>query len=320
VKGKDNVGATMDSMELEREKGITIQSAATTCAWKEENINIIDTPGHVDFTIEVERSLRVLDGAIMVLCGVAGVQSQSLTVDRQMRRYNVPRITFINKLDRQGSNPWKGIEDIRNVLRHNAAAIQIPLGLEAEHQGVADLVKLKAYYFEGPKGEEVITRDIPEQYLGMVAEKRREMLERLAEVDDTIAEHFIEEKEPTVEVLQAAIRRATIALKVRQHNSQPLHPLLPAISLLQALNTSVCFVLGYFLRSVRSRDDGHCLQEQGYSALVGRCDGVPSQSDRRVELRRAARRARPGHQCVRGIPDHLALGHQEALRRLGVQA
>jgi len=237
VKGKDNVGATMDSMELEREKGITIQSAATSCVWKQDNINLIDTPGHVDFTIEVERSLRVLDGAIMVLCGVAGVQSQSLTVDRQMRRYNVPRITFINKLDRQGSNPWKGIEDIRNVLRHNAAAIQIPLGLESEHQGVVDLVKQVAYYFEGPKGETVVEREVPEEYKGMVAEKRREMLERLAEVDDTIAELFIEEKDPSVEVLQAAIRRATIALKFvpvmmgSAYKNKGIQPLLDAVNL-----------------------------------------------------------------------------------------
>ena len=168
VKGKDLVGATMDSMDLEREKGITIQSAATFCQWGANNINIIDTPGHVDFTIEVERSLRVLDGAIMVLCGVAGVQSQSLTVDRQMRRYNVPRITFINKLDRQGANPWKGIEDIRGVLRHNAAAIQVPMGLEGEHQGVIDLVRMQSYFFEGPKGEEVSTKPIPPEYDQMV--------------------------------------------------------------------------------------------------------------------------------------------------------
>jgi elongation factor G len=180
---------------------------------KDSEINIIDTPGHVDFTIEVERSLRVLDGAIMVLCGVAGVQSQSLTVDRQMRRYNVPRITFINKLDRQGSNPWKGIEDIRNVLRHNAAAIQIPMGLENEHQGVIDLVKREAHFFEGPKGETVLTKPIPSEYDALVKEKRHEMIERLAEVDEDIAESFLAEEDPSVERLQAAIRRQTIALK-----------------------------------------------------------------------------------------------------------
>ena len=146
VRGKDGVGATMDSMELEREKGITIQSAATHCSWKtregdEYAINIIDTPGHVDFTIEVERAPRVLDGAILVLCGVAGVQSQSITVDRQMRRYNVPRIAFVNKLDREGSNPDYVTSQLIEKLKLNAACIQLPIGLSADHVGVVDLVR-----------------------------------------------------------------------------------------------------------------------------------------------------------------------------------
>ncbi|KAJ3556225.1 hypothetical protein NM688_g2144 [Phlebia brevispora] len=165
VRGRDNVGAKMDSMELEREKGITIQSAATFCDWvatmpatgaKEKYaINIIDTPGHVDFTIEVERALRVLDGAILVLCAVAGVQSQTTTVDRQMRRYNVPRISFINKMDRPGANPWRVINQIRSKLRIAAAAVQVPIGAEDELRGVVDLVRWKAIYNEGTKGCEV---------------------------------------------------------------------------------------------------------------------------------------------------------------------
>lgn len=152
VRGKDGVGAKMDSMELEREKGITIQSAATYCYWKDTRINIIDTPGHVDFTIEVERALRVLDSAILVLCGVSGVQSQTMTVDRQMKRYEIPRIAFINKLDRMGANPWSVIEKLRAKLKLNAVAVQIPIGIEAGLSGVVDLVHRRAYTFSGPSG------------------------------------------------------------------------------------------------------------------------------------------------------------------------
>ena len=161
VKGKDGVGATMDSMELERERGITIQSAATHTEWLDHQINIIDTPGHVDFTIEVERALKVLDGAVLVLCSVAGVQSQSITVDRQMRRYNVPRIAFVNKCDRSGANPARVTEQLREKLKHNAVMMQIPIGLEDKLEGVVDLVKMRAFRFEGDNGEKIIEGDIP---------------------------------------------------------------------------------------------------------------------------------------------------------------
>ncbi|EER28462.1 Elongation factor G 1, mitochondrial precursor, putative [Coccidioides posadasii C735 delta SOWgp] len=220
VRGRDSVGAKMDSMDLEREKGITIQSAATFCDWvKKENgkdekyhINLIDTPGHIDFTIEVERALRVLDGAVLILCAVSGVQSQTITVDRQMRRYNVPRISFINKMDRMGSNPFRAIEQINQKLKMHAAAVQVPIGLEDEFKGVVDIIRMKAIYNEGPRGEMVVEKDeIPADVRPVAEERRRMLIETLADVDDDIAELFLEEKEPTVEQLKAAIRRATIA-------------------------------------------------------------------------------------------------------------
>ncbi|KAG0211286.1 Elongation factor G, mitochondrial [Mortierella sp. GBA30] len=213
VRGKDNVGAKMDSMELEREKGITIQSAATYAAWKDFNFNIIDTPGHVDFTIEVERALRVLDGAVLVLCAVSGVQSQTITVDRQMKRYNVPRICFINKMDRAGSNPWKVVDALRTKLKMHAAALQIPMGAEDNFKGVVDLLKWKALHFEGPDGVDVVERDIPEEYLELANAKRAELFEHLAEVDEAMSDMFIMEENPTSEQLAEAIRRATVARK-----------------------------------------------------------------------------------------------------------
>ncbi len=213
VKGKDGVGAIMDSMDLEREKGITIQSAATFCEWKDININLIDTPGHVDFTIEVERALRVLDGAIMVLCGVSGVQSQSITVDRQMKRYNVPRLAFINKLDRAGANPFRVINAIREKLFLNAAAVQIPIGLEDQHKGEVDLVRMKAMYFEGDDGENVVEKEIPADIMELAKEKRAEMIAKLADVDDAIGEKFLMEEEISEAELMAGIRRATLSLK-----------------------------------------------------------------------------------------------------------
>lgn len=210
VKGKDNVGAVMDSMELERQRGITIQSAATYTIWKDHNINIIDTPGHVDFTVEVERALRVLDGAILVLCAVGGVQSQTLTVNRQMKRYNVPCLAFINKLDRMGSNPDRVLKQMRSKMHHNAAFLHLPIGLEKECKGILDLVEEKAMYFDGDYGEVVRFDEIPQDRRTEVKERRHELIEHLSNVDETLGELFLEEKTPTITEIKQAIRRVTL--------------------------------------------------------------------------------------------------------------
>src|SRR3954468_4586433 len=230
VKGKDGVGAKMDSMELERERGITIQSAATFCQWPPPStskgvmavpnspikaqhwINIIDTPGHVDFTIEVERSLRVLDGAIMVLCGVAGVQSQSYTVDRQMRRYKVPRIAFINKLDRTGANPYRVRDQLREKLKLHPVMIQMPIGLEDKLEGIVDLVEMQAFMFYGDNGETIERVAIPAELKDKAEELRAEMLDNLSLVSDELTEAMLEDK-VTPEVIRAALRKGTIELK-----------------------------------------------------------------------------------------------------------
>ncbi|WP_078124638.1 elongation factor G [Leptospira alexanderi] len=213
VRGKDGVGAKMDSMDLERERGITIQSAATYCQWKNHTINIIDTPGHVDFTVEVERSLRVLDSAILVLCGVAGVQSQSITVDRQMRRYNVPRVAFINKLDRTGANPFRVIEQLKEKLKHNAVPVQIPIGLENDLKGIVDLVTMKAYYFEGKDGMDIQEKEIPDDLKELANKKREELLDAASMFSDELTEALLEGT-PTEEMIKKAIRTGTIDLKM----------------------------------------------------------------------------------------------------------
>ncbi|MFA6707714.1 MAG: GTP-binding protein, partial [Sphaerochaetaceae bacterium] len=213
VRGKDGVGATMDSMELERERGITIASAATHVTWKGYDINVIDTPGHVDFTIEVERSLRVLDGAIMVLCSVAGVQSQSITVDRQMKRYRVPRIAFVNKCDRTGANPYRVKNQLIEKLGLNAVLLQIPIGLEDRLEGVVDLVAMKALYFDGPNGDVVRQEAIPEELLDEALQKREELLDSVSMLSDELMEAMLEEN-VTEELLRSAIRKATISLQM----------------------------------------------------------------------------------------------------------
>lgn len=214
VRGKDGVGAKMDSMELERERGITIQSAATNVFWGDTNINIIDTPGHVDFTVEVERSLRVLDGAILVLCGTSGVQSQSITVDRQMKRYDVPRLAFINKLDRAGANPYRVTEQLREKLSHNAVMMQIPIGTEDAHAGVVDLITMKSYTFEGDNGENIKEEAIPADMVDDANKYREEMLEAISMFDDTLMEKVMEGQDVTEDEIHKAVRTGVLSLEL----------------------------------------------------------------------------------------------------------
>jgi len=234
VKGKDGVGAKMDSMELERERGITIASAATHCSWLGHHVNIIDTPGHVDFTIEVERALRVLDGAVLVLCSVAGVQSQSYTVDRQMKRYKVPRVAFINKCDRVGANPIKVRDQLREKLGHNAVLMQIPIGLEDRHKGVVDLVEMKAIYFKGDNGEEVVHGSIPSDLQAQAEELREEMLDVVSMFSDELTEAILEEN-VTAEAIHAAVRKGTMELQLTPvflgsaYKNKGVQPLLDAV-------------------------------------------------------------------------------------------
>ncbi len=235
VRGKDEVGATMDSMELERERGITIASAATHCVWRESQINIIDTPGHVDFTIEVERALRVLDGAVLILCGVAGVQSQSMTVDRQMKRYKVPRIAFINKLDRSGADPAKVTSQLCEKLGHNAVMFQLPIGLEADFEGVVDLIRMKSLKFRGDNGEEVVEEEIPENMRDAAATARETMLDAVSMFSDDLTEAILEEN-VTEELIHEATRLGTLSMDLTPvflgsaYKNKGVQPLLDAVT------------------------------------------------------------------------------------------
>ncbi len=213
VKGRDG-GATMDFMELERERGITITAAATTITWAGRQINLIDTPGHVDFTVEVERSLRVLDGAVLVLCAVGGVQSQTLTVDRQMRRYRVPRIAFINKMDRVGADPLRVVRELETKLGHLAVPMQLPIGQEDAFVGVVDLVRMKAVYYEGARGENVRLHDIPQSLEQEADRARHGLLDTLSLYDDDLMEIMLEGHEPTDEQIHQAVRRATLSREI----------------------------------------------------------------------------------------------------------
>ncbi len=236
VKGKDGVGATMDSMELEKERGITIASAATFCQWKGYNINIIDTPGHVDFTIEVERSLSVLDGAILVLCAVGGIQSQSITVDRQMKRYNIPSIAFVNKCDRSGGGPYQVTRQLREKLGHNAVMMQLPIGLEADFTGVVDLVAMKAVYFDGNFGEHVRITDIPDSLLERAKQMREELIDAASVFSDELTEAVLEDTPVTEKMIIEAVRQGTLKRELTPvfmgsaYKNKGVQPLLDAIN------------------------------------------------------------------------------------------
>ena len=240
VRGKDGVGAVMDNMELERERGITIQSAATQVQWKDTTINLIDTPGHVDFTVEVERSLRVLDGAIMILCAVAGVQSQSITVDRQLKRYHVPRVAFVNKCDRQGANPVRVRMQLREKLGLNAYMMELPIGLEDKLEGVVDLVSMKAIYFEGESGVELRYAEIPAHMVEDCKKFRKELIEAAINFDDDLMEDAMMDEENDYvnldqEKIHAAIRKGTLAEQFvgvfcgSAHVNKGIQPLLDAV-------------------------------------------------------------------------------------------
>ena len=206
--------ATMDWMKQEQERGITITSAATTCFWKEHQINIIDTPGHVDFTVEVERSLRVLDGAVVIFDGKEGVEPQSETVWRQADKYHVPRMCFVNKIDKEGADFNFVLNSIWNRLTPNAVAIQIPIGERNEFSGVVDLIKMKAYSFEGAMGEKVVESEVPAELLEKAKAMREKMVEKISETDDALTEKYLNGEEISIDELKVALRKAVIAVKI----------------------------------------------------------------------------------------------------------
>lgn len=228
-------GATMDHMELEKERGITITSAATSVTHNGYHINLIDTPGHVDFTVEVERSLRVLDGAVLVLCSVGGVQSQSITVDRQMKRYQIPRLAFINKMDRTGANPRRVVEQLREKLGADAFLAQIPIGAEENFRGVVDLIEMVAYTFEGDQGEKVVTGEIPADLKDEAEEARVAMLDSLSNYSDEVMELLLSEEEVSKDMIyrvmrEAVLNGATPVYMGSAYKNKGVQPLLNAVT------------------------------------------------------------------------------------------
>ena len=231
----DEGTSVMDWMAEERERGITIAAAATRVSWADADVNLVDTPGHVDFTVEVERALRVLDGAILVLCSVSGVQSQSITVDRQMRRYNVPRLAFVNKCDRTGADPLRVCDQLREKLRLNSVMFQLPIGLENDHEGVVDLITMKAIYFDGDSGEDLRYEDIPADMVDEAEERREMMLDAISMFSDELTEAMLEEN-VTEELIMEATRRGVISLELcpvfcgSAYKNKGVQPLMDAVN------------------------------------------------------------------------------------------
>ncbi|MDO5582228.1 MAG: elongation factor G [Planctomycetia bacterium] len=230
-----NGGATMDHMELEQERGITITSAATSVHWGENTVNLIDTPGHVDFTVEVERSLRILDGAVLVLCSVGGVQAQSITIDRQMKRYGIPRIALVNKMDRVGADPYKVIKQLKEKLDCDAILMQIPIGKEADFAGVVDLIRGRALYFDGSQGETVREEEVPAELQDEYKNARREMLESLSMYSDELIERLLSDEEISEELIHKVVKHATLLRLVTPvflasaYRNKGVQPLLDAV-------------------------------------------------------------------------------------------
>ena len=269
-------GATMDWMEQEQERGITITSAATTCVWHDHLINIIDTPGHVDFTVEVERSLRVLDGAVCVFDGVAGVEPQSETVWRQADRYNVPRICFVNKLDRTGANFDRCVDMIRTRLNATPLVLQIPIGNEGDFSGVVDLIAMKALVWPGEtkKGEDYLIEEIPANLLEAAKTARHEMVETLANADDAIMEKYLEDLELSDAEIIAGIRRATLADKLTPvltgsaFKNKGVQPMLDAVNRYLPSPLDIQAIVGHKMGDPEVEIDRHPSDDEPFSALA----------------------------------------------------
>ncbi|MFR2823107.1 MAG: elongation factor G [Thomasclavelia sp.] len=271
--GETHEGASqMDWMEQEQERGITITSAATTAQWNGYRVNIIDTPGHVDFTVEVERSLRVLDGAVTVLDSKAGVEPQTETVWRQATTYGVPRIVFCNKMDATGADFIMSVESLEKRLGVQGVAIQLPIGAEDTFEGIIDLIKMKAMYFEGAVGENVIYKDIPEEYLAQAQEYRAKMLDAAASYDDDLMMKVLEEEEPTEEEIKAAIRKGVLAVELfpvlcgSAYRYKGVQPMLDAVIDFLPAPTDIPSIKGVDAND--NEIERHASDEEPFSALA----------------------------------------------------